>query len=148
MADFFSRTRELEDLVGEGTLHGELNVDGGGRTIPLEVGYWVNHMGRNGYVAIENYSGGINPHAIAGSLQATYQTAFRRIAEETLEQGPDQGMVEGVRAMRREFQNRAPVVTGSYRDSWREYVVDYGSAATLHLEDGAHYGQEPGLPGS
>lgn len=139
--DFLSRTKELEKLVGDGSLVGTFAVNGGGRTIPLEVGYWRNHMGRNGFVPIRNYTDG-GPHAVQNSLEATYAGSLEDIAKGTLVQGPQEGMKRHVGRMRGEFQKRAPMRTGSYRDSYAEVVTDNGMP--IHEIFGAHYGEEPG----
>jgi hypothetical protein len=138
--DFLARTKELEKMVGDGDLVGTFAVNGGGRTVPLEVGYWKNHMGRNGYVPLRNYTDG-GPHAIQGSLEATYKTSLEDIAATTLEEGPQEAMTRHVEGMKGEFQKRAPRVTGSYHESTARIVTDNG--APIHEQFDAHYGEEP-----
>jgi accessory colonization factor AcfC len=138
--DFFKKTRALEKMVGNGSLVGTFVVNGGGRTVPLEVGYWRNYMGRNGYLEIRNYTDG-GPHAVQKSLTATYATSLEDIARTTLETGPQEAMIRHVEGMKGEFQKRAPRVTGSYHESTARVVTDNGQP--IHEEFDAHYGEEP-----
>lgn len=140
MADFFAGTEALAKMVGNGRLTGEFRVAGGGRTIPLEVGFWRNHMGRNGFVEIHNYHDG-GPHAAQNSLEETYQTSLEDIAKTVLTEGPQGGMVRHVEKVNAEFQVRAPRRAGSYRDSTGRFVIDNGQPVYERL--GSHYGQEP-----
>lgn len=138
--DFLRKTRQLAQMVGDGHLVGTFGVNGGARTIPLEVGFWKNHMGRNGYVPIRNYNDG-GPHAAQNSLEATYDGSLRDIAETTLKTGPQEAMRRHVENVNNQFQVRAPKRTGSYRDSTGRVVSDNGQP--IHIEFGAHYGVEP-----
>ena len=138
--DFQVGTKELSELVGEGDLVGHFSVAGGGRTIPLEVGYWKNHMGRNGRVDIRSYNDG-QPHAAQNSIEATYRGSLEDIAKTTLETGPQGGMGRHVEAVNDEFRRRAPKRTGSYRDSTGRVVTDDGQP--IHERFGEHYGEEP-----
>jgi len=132
---------ELAALVGDGHLSGVFAVDGGGRTVPLEVGYWRNHMGRNGYVEIRNYHDG-GPHAAQNSLEATYEASLEDIAKTMLVEGPQEGMKRHVERVDAEFKVRAPKRTGQYSESTARFVIDDG--APVHEEYGASYGQDPG----
>ena len=140
MADFLRQTEKLVKMVGDGNLTGIFAVDGGGRTIPLEVGYWKNHMGKNGYVPIRNYNDG-GPHAAQNSLEATYQASLEDIAKTTLLSGPQEAMKRHVESVNDEFQRRAPKRSGQYRDSTARFVIDNG--APVHEQYGGSYGQEP-----
>ena len=142
MADFLARTAALKEMVGDGHLVGTFMVAGGGRTVPLEVGYWRNHMGRNGYVEIQNYHDG-GPHAAQNSLEVTYDNTLKDIARTTLETGPQEAMIRGVEAVNDQFQVRAPRRTGMYRDSTGRVVTDNG--VPIHERYGPHYGQDPGV---
>lgn len=141
MADFFSRSKELANMVGSGSLAGIFAVDGGGRTVPLEVGYWRNHMGRNGRVDIRNYHDG-GPHAAQNSLEATYETSLKDIAKTTLQTGPQEAMKRHVERVNGEFQTRAPKRTGQYRNSTARFVTDDGQP--IYERIGGSYGQDPG----
>ena len=138
--DFQQGAEELSDLIGDGDLVGHFSVAGGGRTVPLEVGYWRNHAGQNGRVEIRNYNDG-QPHAAQNSLEATYKGSLEDIAKTTLKTGPRQGMERHVEAVDGEFQKRAPKRTGSYRDSTGRVVTDDGQP--IHERFGEHYGEEP-----
>lgn len=140
MANFLERTAELSRMVGDGHLVGTLMVKGGGRTVPLEVGYWLNHMGQNGYVEINDYHDG-GPHAAENSLEVTYEGTLVDIAATALKTGPQEAMVRHVEAVNRQFSVRAPRRTGSYRDSTARFVTDNG--APIHERYGSHYGEEP-----
>jgi hypothetical protein len=142
MADFLRRTAELGRMVGDGHLVGTFSVAGGGRTIPLEVGYWRNHMGRNGYVEIRNYHDG-GPHAAQNSFEVTYDNTLKDIARTTLLQGPQEAMQRHVENVNDQFQVRAPRRTGSYRDSTGRVVMDDGMP--IYQSFGGHFGQEPSV---
>lgn len=140
---FSRRIRELEHLVGDGHLTGTFLVNGGGRTIPLEVGYWRNHMGRNGRVVINNWSGGENPHAIQNSFEESYEISLEDIAKTTLEHGPQEAMVRHVDRVDDLFKQKAPEVTGSYKNSSAHVVTDGG--IPIHEYYGQYYLQEPSV---
>lgn len=138
--DFFTRTKELEKLVGGGLLVGTFAVNGGARTIPLEVGFW--RSGPNARVRMEDFTTpGTGPHAVQKSLETTYRSSLEDIARTTLESGPQEGMKRHVERMDSEFKKRAPRVTGEYADSTARIVTDNG--VPIHEQFGAHYGEEP-----
>jgi hypothetical protein len=138
--DFLARTKELEKMVGDGDLVGTFAVNGGERTVPLEVGYWKDFMGTGKGKKIENYTKG-GPYAIQRSLTATFKGSLDDIAKTTLEEGPQEAMTRHVEGMKGEFQKRAPRVTGSYHESTARIVTDNG--APIHEQFDAHYGEEP-----
>lgn len=138
--DFQQGAKELSELVGDGDLVGHFLVDGGARTVPLEVGAWRNFMGRYGPKNIRNYNDG-QPHAAQNSLEATYRGSLEDIAKTLLKTGPREGMERHVETVHDEFQTRAPRRTGSYRDSTGRVVVDDGTP--VHERFGEHYGEEP-----
>lgn len=138
--DFFARTEELAEMVGDEDLVGTFAVDGGGRTVPLEAGYWRNHMGRNGRVDIRNYNDG-QPHAAQNSLEASYRESLGDIAATILKTGPREGMERHVERVNNEFGTRAPRRTGSYRESTGRFVTDNGSPVFERF--GEYYGEEP-----
>jgi accessory colonization factor AcfC len=131
---------ELEALVGDGELVGTFLVDGGGRTVPLETGFWRNHAGRNGRVGIRAYNDG-GPHAAQNSLEASYEDSLRDVAETVLKTGPQGGMERHVERVDAGFKGRAPRRTGSYRDSTGRVVTDDG--VPVYERFGEHYGEEP-----
>jgi hypothetical protein len=141
VADFFKETEKLAKKVGDGTLSGIFAVDGGGRTVPLEVGYWRNHMGRNGHVDIRNYTDG-EAHAIQHSLEATYLSSLEDIAKTALASGPQEGMTRHVNRVDEQFKIRAPKRTGQYRNSAARFVIDNG--VPVHESFDSHYGDDPG----
>lgn len=141
MADFLARTSELAKMVGDGDLSGIFAVDGGERTVPLEVGGWQNFMGQYGPKRIENYHDG-GPHAAQNSLEATYRISLEDIAKTTLTEGPQAGIRRHVGRMREEFTQRAPKRTGQYSQSTAGFVID--NRQPIHEEYGAHYGDDPG----
>jgi len=140
VADFFAQTEKLAKMVGDGILEGVFVVDGGGRTVPLEVGYWRNHMGRNGRVEIRNYHDG-GPHAAQKSLEETYQPSLADIAKTTLKTGPQEAMERHVERVNERFKVNAPKRTGQYSESTRRVVLDDGMP--VYDERGASYGEEP-----
>lgn len=141
MAKSFEQgAEELAALVGDGTLSGILGIDGGERTVPLEVGYWQNFMGTEGHKKIENYHEG-GPHAAQKALEETYAASLEDIAKTTLAEGPQAGMERHVGRARDAFRRLAPKRTGQYSESTAGFVIDGG--APVHEEYGAHYGEEP-----
>ena len=138
--DFIAKTQALEQMVGDGKLTGTFAVNGGARTIPLEVGYWVNHMGRNGRVDIRNWTEG-GPHAAQNSLEATWERSLQDIAASTLHEGPQEAMKRHVESVAEEFKKRAPKRTGAYRDSTARIVTDNG--VPTHEAFDAHFGEDP-----
>jgi hypothetical protein len=139
-ASFEQGASELAAMVGNGNLSGVFAVDGGGRTVPLEVGHWRNHMGRNDRVEIRNYHDG-GPRAVQNSLENTYTTSLEDIAKTTLVSGPQEGMERHVERMDKEFKVRAPKRTGQYADSTARFVIDNGQP--VYERYGTHYGDEP-----
>jgi hypothetical protein len=137
---FDQGTKELEALVGKGDLTATFTVAAGGRTVPLEAGYWRNHMGRNGRVEIRNWSQG-GPHATQNALEESYRDSLGDVAATVLETGPQEGMERHLDRMQEEFERRAPRVTGSLHDSTGRVVTDDGQP--IHAEFGEDYGQEP-----
>lgn len=138
--DFLTKTEELAKLVGEGNLSGILAVDGGERSIPLEVGYWRNFMGTEGFKKIENYHEG-GPHATQKALEETYIESLEDISKTLLIEGPDAGMKRHVSRARDRFRQNAPKRTGQYSESSAGFVVDNG--VPIHEEYGESYGQDP-----
>src|SRR5215218_11167391 len=127
-------------MVGDGHLTGTFAVDGGARTVPLEVGYWKT--GPNAGVHMQNFTtAGTGPHAAQNSLENTYHESLEDIAVTTLTEGPQEGMKRHVERVDREFKERAPRVTGEYADSTARIVTDDG--VPIHERYGTHYGEEP-----
>ena len=141
MADFFTRTQALADMVGDGHLVGTFAVDGGKRTKPLEVGYWTS--GPLAGVRMQDFTTpGTGPHAAQHSFEAVYERSLEDIARTTLEEGPKAGMARHVERVNDGFKRRAPRVTGQYSESTARIVTDDG--VPVHQEYGASYGEDPG----
>lgn len=140
MADFFSRTEELKRIVGKGHLVGIFAVDGGPRSVPLEVGFW--RSGPLAGVHIQNWTTpGTGANAVQNSLEASYQASLEDIAKTLLAEGPQEGMIRHTERMKREFMPRAPRVTGEYADSSARFVTDDGQLIYERFDE--HYGQAP-----
>lgn len=132
---------ELAALVGNGSLSGIFAVDGGARTIPLEVGGWKT--GPNAGVKMRNFTTpDTGPHATQNSLEATHNLSLEDIAKTTLASGPQEGMERHVERMQGEFERRAPKLTGEYRQSTARFVIDDGQP--VYERYGSHYGDDPG----
>lgn len=141
MADFFTRIGELEQMVGSGSLQGIFGVDGGARTVPLEVGGWKT--GPNAGVQMHNFtSPGTGPHAAQNSFEATWEASLEDIAKTTLESGPQEAMERHVERVNESFKKLAPRVTGEYAESTGRFVVDGGQPR--YERRGTHYGHDPG----
>lgn len=142
VADFFAETEKLAKKIGSGHLEGIFAVDGGERSVPLEVGYWKNHMGRNGHVDIRDWTTeGTGPHAAQNSLEQNYQISLADIAKSTLAEGPQRSMERHVERVNDTFSRIAPKDTGQYRQSTARFVVDDG--APTYERYGPFYGKEP-----
>jgi len=140
MADFFAETEKLAKMVGDGNLEGIFAVDGGERTVPLEVGYWKS--GPNAGVRMRDWTTeGTGPHAAQNSLEQTYEISLADIAKTTLATGPQEGMERHVERVNARFQEIAPKDTGQYRESTRRVVLDNGTL--VYDQQGASYGEEP-----
>ena len=140
MADFFAETEKLAKQIGDGTLSGIFAVDGGARSVPLEVGYW--RSGPNAGVRMKNFTTpGTGPNAVQNSLEATYERSLEDIAKTTLPRSQE-GMKRHTERMQEAFEMRAPRVTGEYSQSTARFVVDDG--VPIHEEFGSHYGEDPG----
>lgn len=141
MAKSFEQgANELAKLVGDGNLSGIFGVDGGKRTVPLEVGGWKT--GPNAGVQITDWTTeGTGPHAAQNSLEQTYEISLADIAKTTLTEGPAAGMKRHVERVNDRFQEIAPKDTGQYRESTRRIVLDDG--VPVHDEQGAFFGEEP-----
>ena len=141
MADFFTETERLAKKVGEGTLSSIFAVDGGERTVPLEVGYWKT--GPNAGVQIRHWTTeGTGPHAAQNSLEQTYEIGLKDIAKTALIEGPAAGMERHVERVNGRFGEIAPKENGQYRESTARFVIDNG--VPVHEEYGAFYGEDPG----
>lgn len=141
MADFFSQTKKLESLIGNGKLAGVFSVDGGARSVPLEVGYWKT--GPNAGVHMRNFTTpGTGPHAVQNSLEVTHEASLEDIAKSTLTEGPRPGMKRHLDRMQGAFEERAPRVTGQYSQSTGRFVIDDG--VPISEEYGESYGVGPG----
>ena len=138
--DFQVGAEQLSELVGDGDLVGHFTVSAGGRTVPLEAGYWRNHAGGNGRVEIRNWTDG-GPHAVQNSLEATHRGSLQDAANAVLETGPQEAMERHTDRMQEEFERRAPRVTGSLHDSTGRVVTDDGQP--VHERFGESYGEEP-----
>jgi hypothetical protein len=135
--DFLSKTNELAAMVGDGDLVGTFMVNGGERTVPLEVGYWKT--GPLAGVRMEDFTTpGTGPHAVQNSLEATWANSLADIARTTLTEGPQEGMKRHVERMDAQFKR----VTGDYANSTARVVTDNG--VPVHEKFGAHFGKEPG----
>ena len=129
---FSARTEQLAEMVGKGNLVGLFAVDGGARTVPLEVGGWKT--GPNAGVQIENWTTpGTGPHAAQHSFEATYERSLEDIAKTTLEAGPQGAMERHVERVQGEFEEKAPMRDGSYRQSTARVVTDNGSSCLRAL---------------
>ena len=142
MADFFSQTERLARLVGDGHLEGVFAVDGGARTVPLEIGAWKNFMGEYGPKKIEHYNPPGGPHAVQNALEETHETSLVDIAQTVLETGPQEAMVRHVERVDEKFKETAPIRDGTYRDSAARFVIDDGTP--VHESYDEHYGDDPG----
>lgn len=141
MADFFARTDALAQMVGDGNLQGIFTVDGGARTVPLEVGGWKT--GPNAGKTMQNFTTpGTGPHAVQNSLEATHEMSLQDMAKTTLVSGPREGMERHVERMQGEFERRAPRVTGEYSQSTARFVIDDGQP--VYERYGSRYGEDPG----
>jgi hypothetical protein len=138
--DFLARTEALKKLVGDGDLSAIFGVDGGERTVPLEVGGWKT--GPNAGVRMENFTTpGTGPHAAQQAFEANYEATLEDAAKTLLVTGPQEAFKRHLERVDAQFKKRAPMVTGQYRDSTVRIVTDDGFP--VYERRGAHYGEEP-----
>jgi hypothetical protein len=122
---FFAKSKQLEKMVGKGNLTGIFAVDGGARTVPLEVGGWKT--GPNAGRTMENWTTeGTGPHAAQHSFEAVWEQSLKDIADTTLKTGPQRAMESHVERVNNVFQQIAPKDTGQYRESTARVVEDNG----------------------
>ena len=142
MADsFLARSEVLANMVGDGNLTGVFAVDGGARTVPLEVGY--SQSGPLAGVRMKHFTTpGTGPHAAANALANTHAISLEDIAKTILEEGSQPGMERAVERIDTEFKRTAPRVTGDYADSTARFVIDNGQLVSENY--GTHYGEDPG----
>jgi len=145
LPDFFKETLELKRKVGKGHLTGTFAVDGGARSVPLELGFW--RSGPNDGARMENWTTeGTGPHAAQKSLQDTHEISLEDIAKTLLAEGPQEGMKRHVERVDAKFKELAPRVTGQYADSTARVVEDDG--VPIHEEYGAYWEQDPSGSGA
>jgi hypothetical protein len=138
--DFFAKTEALAKKIGDGTLSGVFAVDGGPRSVPLEVGGWKS--GPNAGVQIRDWTTeGTGPHAAQNSLEQTYQASYEDIAKTALTQGTRAGMERAVERINDRFKEIAPKDTGQYRESTARFVID--DTAPVYERYGSSYGDDP-----
>lgn len=143
-ADFLTRTEALAKMVGDGGLVAFFGVDGGERTVPLEVGGWKT--GPNAGVKIENWTTpGTGPHAAQHAFEANYEATLQDVAKTVLITGPQEAFERHLERVQGAFVERAPMgpsdQRGSYRNSTARIVKDNG--VPVYERRGEHYGKEP-----
>lgn len=138
MGTFGERTRLLEEMVGDGDLVGSFSVHGGPRTVPLHEGYFVNHMGTNGFVRIRNYNQG-GPRFVEGPLKEGFERYYQDIADGILDGSIRERMRDSMSDMNGQLKVRAPIEYGALRKSGSYTVVDDGDVYHHHPPEAEPY---------
>lgn len=111
---FFERIDELDARVGNGTLHGEVEVDQ----------VYAKYQELRDDL---NHPRGGQAHYLGGPFLASVEDNMRKIAKTFLEPGgPTDGMIDLVEATSRSVFEHSPVEWGDLRDSGHPKVTDDG----------------------
>lgn len=135
---FGTRTRELEEMVGDGELIGHFVVNGGPRTVPLHEGFWSDYMGEFGYKKIRNYNDG-GPRFVSGPLQERHPMHYQNLADGVLDGTVREKMAENMEDMDEQLSVRAPIEYGALRQSGNRTVVDDGDVFSHVPQEAAPY---------
>jgi hypothetical protein len=136
VADFFKRTTELKQMVGQGKLKGEFAANKIYAVNQHERG-WLNHMGRNGPVQIrqQNQGGG---KFVEDAWKQMWQDWMEDFADATLKGTLPHAMEGAMKDFDEFLKERAPVDKGNLRNSGTYSVYDQG-VVVAHKESGTSY---------
>lgn len=123
--DFFARTEELAEMVGDGDLIGHFRVEREYAAVQHEQG-WRNFMGRYGAKEIKVYHRGGGPKFVEGPLKENYPEFYQDLADAVLEGRLIQAMITNMEEMDAELRVRAPVEDGDLRRAGSIAVTDDG----------------------
>jgi hypothetical protein len=124
VADFFTRTKELEEMVGKGTLKGEF---GANRiyAVNQHEKNWQNFMGRYGYKEIRNQNQG-GPKFVENAWKEMWMDWYEDFADAALKGTLNQVMERAMRDFDNYLKERAPVRDNKLRQSGEYTVYDGG----------------------
>ncbi len=137
MADFFKRTTELKQLVGQGTLKGEFAANRIYAVNMHERG-WLNFRGNQGPKEIRQYHRGGGQKFVESVWKEKWQGWMQNIASDVLDRGPVLAVRDAMEDFDEGLKERAPVEDGDLRNSGTYTVYDQG-AVVAHKESGTSY---------
>lgn len=124
MGTFAERTRELQEIVGDGDLEGKLTVDQRYAAVQ-EVGYW--ETGPNAGVIIRNHPRGGGSHYLSDPLFENAERYMHNLSQRVYEPGGLTGaMADNMEDLSREVHERAPRETDALRNSGHPTVTSDG----------------------
>jgi hypothetical protein len=130
MADFFARTKLLEEMVGDGILKGEFAANKVYAVNQHEKG-WRNFLGYMGPKDIERYHRGGGPKFVETPLKERFALWYQEMADEVLEGGLEGAMESAMQDLDSELKRRAPIDSGDLRNSGTYTVYD-GERVAAH----------------
>jgi hypothetical protein len=125
MADFFARTKQLEEMVGKGTLKGEFAANRIYAAVQHERG-WKNFMGTGTPKEIRQYHQGGGQKFVESVVAEKWQGWMMDIAAETLHRGPQSAVIDAMHDLDEGLKQRAPLEDGDLRNSGTYTVKDNG----------------------
>ena len=145
MADFFEKTEELAQMVGDGRLEGEFAVNKVYAAVQHEKG-WRNYLGFMGPKDIEHYHRGGGPKFVENPLKENYPVYYQDLADGVLSGRVREKMEDAMQDLDRELQERAPERDGELKRAGT-YTVRDGAAIFAHKAPETPYEvEDPGNP--
>ena len=136
MADFLTRTKVLEDMVGHGDLVGEFAVEKVYAAVQHE-GQWADYMGRFGPKEIRRHTNGrpVPSKFVEAPLKANYLDYYQNLADGVLDGTLVERMKENAEDQDDQLQVYAPEDSGDLKRAGSCKVFDGGEIA--HSKDSA-----------
>jgi hypothetical protein len=128
--DFFERTEVLAEMVGDGMLSGEFQVEKVYAAVQHEKG-WRNYLGFMGTKDIEVYHRGGGPKFVEEPLKENYARYYQDLADGVLSGTVREKMVDAMEDQDRELQVRAPERDGELKRAGAYTVRDGDSGAVF-----------------
>lgn len=141
--DFFARTQQLAEMVGDDELEGEFRVD---RIYAVNIheGGWQNFLGFMGPKRIRAY-----PHGskfVEGPLKERYVMYFQEMADGVLRGTVREDMEGAMEDMDDQLQVRAPERDGDLKKSGNYTVTDDGEIYARREPEAPYEDEERGNP--
>jgi hypothetical protein len=143
--DFFARTEQLMQMVGEDELVGEFRVDRVYAVVQHERG-WRNYLGAYGPKSIEVYHQGGGSKFVEAPLKENYVMYFERMANGLLKGAVREEMESAMEDMHDELQVRAPERDGELKKSGNYTVTDDGNVFARREPEAPYEDEKQGNP--